>query len=264
MMTLGWRPSSLKKVVLDGVEGLGFRPRQFKKAMVKRYLVPRGHGPWEKLILDETDFEVAVRGALRRLLEVEPKEALGDYLEFGVSRGTSMACVHKVLGGLGLEGIRLIGFDSFQGLPPEAASEGWEPGAYASTRGATRRYLREHGVDLARVSLVKGWFRDTCTPRTRARLRIANASLIMVDCDIYVATKEVLEFCLPLVKRHAVIIFDDWGWMSDLGRIGQQEAFQECLEAPGLFDIEPLPGYIPQSRLFLLTRRPAPSAGGPR
>ncbi len=41
----------MKKVVLDALESLGFRPRQLKKAFVQRYLVPRGYGEWQPLIL---------------------------------------------------------------------------------------------------------------------------------------------------------------------------------------------------------------------
>jgi len=245
----------MKKAVLDTLETIGFRPRQHKKAFVKKYLVPRGYGEWEPLILDEQDFRHAVSAALDRLLDVSGAADLGDYLEFGVSRGTSMACTYEVLKAKSLDGVRLIGFDSFQGLPPEAADEGWSPGAYASTEAATRRYLADRGVDMERVELVKGWFRDTCVASTRERLGLTKASLIMVDCDIYVATKEALDFALPLIRDQAVIIFDDWGWRSDADLIGQREAYKECIEDVGAFEVERLEGYIPQSRIFLMTRR---------
>jgi O-methyltransferase len=247
----------VKKVVLDGLESIGLRPRQYKKAFVERYLVPRGYGAWRKLIFDEDAFREAVRRAVRRLLEVETADALGDYLEFGVSRGTSMACVHRVVTEFGLDRMRLIGFDSFQGMPPEAAEEGWAPGAYASTVGATRRYLQDNDVDLDRVTLIKGWFSDSLTEATKAQLGLRKASLIMLDCDTYQATREALAFCLPFVRDRAIVIFDDWGSRADIGEIGQREAYQECIEAPGLFTAEPLPGYIPQSRVFLLTRQAA-------
>ena len=247
--------SRLKKSALDFLEKLGFRPRDLKKAFVQRYLVPRGYGEWQPLIFDEQDFKGAVRRAVDKLLGLEPAAELGDYLEFGVSRGTSMACVYHVLQAKGLRHVRLVGFDSFKGLPPEAADEGWEPGIYASTAAATRRYLKEHDVDLDRVTLVKGWFRDSLNQATKKRLGLRKASLIMVDCDIYAATKEALAFVLPLVQERAVIVFDDWGWRSDIEEIGQREAFQECIESVPEFEVERLDGYIPQSRIFLLKRR---------
>lgn len=245
----------MKKALLDSLENIGFRPRQHKKIFEQKYLVPRGYGEWDPLILDEQDFRTAVGAALDRLLEIEDPANLGDYLEFGVSRGTSMACTYQVLGEKALTDVRLFGFDSFRGLPPEAADEGWVPGAYASTEAATRRYLADRDVDLDRVRLIKGWFRDTCVESTKESLGLRKASLIMVDCDIYVATKEALDFVLPLVLDRAIIIFDDWGWRSDINLIGQREAFKECIEDVGEFQVERLEGYIPQSRIFLLTRR---------
>jgi O-methyltransferase len=183
----------------------------------------------------------------------------GDYLEFGVSRGTSMACMYHALRKARLSHVRLVGFDSFEGMPKEAAGQGWRPGDFASTLGATQRYLRRAGVDAGKVHLVKGWFTDTLTPGTIERLAMRKASLIMVDCDIYTATKEALWFCEPLILDHAVILFDDWGWRADVGKIGQQEAFAEYLEEFPQIAFEPLPAYIPQARVFLVTRTAAAS-----
>src|SRR5688572_1697367 len=38
---------------------------------------------------------------------------IGDYLEFGVCHGSSMACMHDVLKATGTTGVRKFGFDSF-------------------------------------------------------------------------------------------------------------------------------------------------------
>ena len=186
----------------------------------------------------------------------------GDYLEFGVSRGTSMSCMYQALRRAGLAHVRLIGFDSFEGMPSEAAGQGWAPGTYASTMGATKRYLKRAGVDAANVHLVKGWFRDTLTPQTTARLGLRKASLIMVDCDIYTASKEALWFCEPLIADRVVIIFDDWGWSADRGEAGEREAFAEFRKAFPQFAVEPLPAYIPQARMFLVTRSTVVSGYG--
>lgn len=135
-----------------------------------------------------------------------------------------------------------------------AAKEGWAPGQYRSTLEATRRHLRKRGVDLERVTLVKGWFRDTLTEETRAALGIGAASVIMIDCDIYTASKDALAFCAPHIGRHAMIFFDDWGWPQERGEIGQKEAFEEFLAAHRDISAEPMPSYLPQARVFLLRR----------
>jgi O-methyltransferase len=218
-----------------------------------QYLKARGLTPWMPLV-PETEFYDCVRGAIKRLRDAEATNTLGDYLEFGVSRGTSMACVHRALHDVGLHHVRLIGFDSFEGMPPEAGEEGWAPGAYHSTLDATRHYLVSKGVDLSRVTLVKGWFKDTLTAETRDRHGIGKTSLIMVDCDIYSASKEALKFCEPYIQDQAVIMFDDWGWRSDHGEVGQKEAFEEFLAEHPDLRADALPSYLQQARVFFMTR----------
>lgn len=222
-----------------------------KKTALRWFLHARGLTNWDPLI-PEAEFAESCNLAIKTL--AGEGHQFGAYLEFGVSRGTSMACMYHALTNAGLDDVRLVGFDSFEGLPVNAAEEGWDPGQYASTLKATERYLRSRGVDLRRVDLVKGWFEDTLTPATINRLGLAKASLIMVDCDIYSASKEALWYCAPLIEDSAVIIFDDWGWSVDKGDIGQREAFEEFLEAFPYFTYETLPAYIPQARVFHLTR----------
>lgn len=218
-----------------------------------RYLTPRGIGSWTPLI-PEQEFYNSVRLAIQKLLENETGDALGNYLEFGVSRGTSMSTVFHVLKELKLDHVQLIGFDSFEGMPKDSEKEGWAPGLYRSTIKATTKYLINKKVDIGRVHLVKGWFTDTLTEKTKEDLNITKASIIMIDCDIYSASKTALNFCFPLIKDNAILIFDDWGWTADSGIVGQKEAFEEFLQQKPDFSVTPLVNYIPQSRVFLLSR----------
>jgi len=187
-------------------------------------------------------------------VEVLGPEGIGDYLEFGVSRGTSMACVSRVLRQLHLDHVRLIGFDSFLGLPSDADGGDWAEGVYRSTVGATRRYLKRGGVKLDRVILVRGWFNDTLNDETRRRHGIGKASLIMIDCSIYSSSKEALTFCEPHIHDRTILIFDDWGWKSNVGEIGQKEAFEEFLADQPSLTATPLPAYTPEARMFLIER----------
>ena len=139
---------------------------------------------------------------------------LGDYLEFGVFNGRSMACMHRVLRDLDLPHVRLLGFDSFEGLPESAREDdggAWQPGWFRSDIEITRELLTDVGVDWSRTHLIKGWFSDTCTPATAAQYGVRKASLIMVDCDTYRSTCEALQFVDPLIGDAAVLFFDDWG-----------------------------------------------------
>ena len=58
-----------------------------------------------------------------------------------------------------LKGMRLFGFDTFQGLPE---SEGiWVKGAYESSKANTIRHLRRRKVNTKGLVLVEGLFDET-------------------------------------------------------------------------------------------------------
>jgi O-methyltransferase len=196
--------------------------------------------------------------ALMRLREQCPGEPVGDYLEFGVYAGGTMVCFDRARRELGLDDVRLFGFDSFEGLPPEAGDEApdrFRAGMFSCTVQEARENLRRAGVDLGRVELVEGWFEDTLTEEVCNRHRIDRAGVIMLDCDLYSSAKAALRFSAPLIHGAAVVVCDDW---VHGGPEGEQRAFREFLEETGL-SAEPLGqyragGHEDGGRVFLVTR----------
>jgi O-methyltransferase len=181
---------------------------------------------------------------------------IGDYLEFGVYHGTSLSVMYRTLLALGRHQSRLIGFDSFEGLPPVASTDSgghWQPGAFKSTLEFTRAVLDNEGVDWSRVSLVKGFFDETLTDERRAELGIRRASVIMIDCDLYQSTREALRFCAPAIVDKSVIFFDDWYPLADKG-LGEKKAFDEFLAADGSLHAHELFDFPFCGKAFLLTR----------
>lgn len=212
-----------------------------------------GWTTWDPLV-PELAFEECVYAGIETLRASNPRSKLGDYLEFGVSRGTSLAAAYKALQRAGEIDSRLIGFDSFEGLPSEAADEGWLPGQFRSSLESTRKYLQDKGVSPTRTVLVKGWFRDTLNDNTRQQHAIQKASLIMIDCDIYTASRDALSFSAKHVDDHAVFLLDDWGSTESKGMIGQKEAFSEFLGEHPEFSARPLRSYATNARVFLVSR----------
>ena len=201
--------------------------------------------------------------AWERLLREDPGAAEGDYLEFGVFYGSSLACMHEVRGRLGLSSVRLFGFDSFEGFPDSADKEPgstWFPGQCRSSLDLARSFLRRRGVPEDAATLVKGWFSDTLTPATRDRLGISRASVLMIDCDLYSAARDALRFSAPLIGRAAIIYFDDWNaaGIGDLGE-GERRAFEEFLADNPDLRAEELGGleYKDKAdpRIFLVVRK---------
>ncbi|TFG48382.1 MAG: class I SAM-dependent methyltransferase [Candidatus Brocadiia bacterium] len=239
----------MKQIVLKILGSLGLLMLWRHAWMLMRRLAP------PKPLVPEQAFYTSVLSAIDQLHERVPAMQFGDYLEFGVSRGTSLASVYRALLNKGLSHVRLIGFDSFQGLPPEAADEGWVPGDYKSSLEATRAYLASMDVDMRRVTLVEGWFSQTCTEETKDRLSLEKASLIMVDCDIYTASRDVLRYAEPLIRDHAIVICDDWGSRTSDDQRGQSDAFEEFLQEHPQLSAQSLPSYRPLSQIFLVSRR---------
>ena len=215
-----------------------------------------------ELLVDEAKFRAAVGTAIDQLLERIGDDELGDYLEFGVYNGSTLAIVHDLLERRGRTSSRLFGFDSFEGLPSEANVDDnniWMPGQYRCPEDFARDFLTSRGVDWKRVTLIKGWFSETCKPANRAQHRMQKAGIIMVDSDLYSSAVEALNFCEPLIGQHTLIIFDEYypGGRTDRF-LGEEKAFAEFLETHK--DIEATlldESYSFGSRMFLLERRPA-------
>lgn len=188
------------------------------RAGIHPYLAPRLEGKYVE--------------ALNYLIEQgTPIAELGDYLEFGVYNGNALLSAHRAINQVGARHMRLFGFDSFEGLPPEAADEDdghWKPGEFSMDYHVARRFLTQNGVDWNRTTLVRGWFNQTLTDACIKKHAIKKASMIMVDCDIYSSTKVVLAFCAPLIQDYAVIFFDDW-FTAGLAEknLGEKKAFDE-------------------------------------
>jgi hypothetical protein len=186
-------------------------------------------------LIEAAQLRPVYRQALQLLEERNGSGDIGDYLEFGVSQGTSMQIMYQEVKAAKLEQVRLYGFDSFEGMPASTDDEdegAWSRGDFRQEIDTVKERLSAKGVDWSRVHLEKGWFENTCTPDFLLNHQISKAGVIMIDCDIYSSTKQALEFCEPLIKHHAVIVFDDWHSGDDLAArdLGEKKAFEEFLE----------------------------------
>ena len=201
------------------------------------------------------------RQALDLLVDAVGREAIGDYLEFGVYAGGSIASMHRALESAGLDDVRIFGFDSFEGLPDAAEIEGggrWQPGQFRSSAEFTAWNLERSGIPRDRVTLVPGWFEETATEATATKLGMRHASVVLIDCDLYSSARTALEFCATRLGPTAVIFFDEWS-VGAPGAAGfdERRAFEEFLDAHPEFRAEEQPelgGYKEDSRAFLVWR----------
>lgn len=189
-------------------------------------------GTW----VNEGQLRPHVRRALEHLLEQLGPRGIGDYLEFGVGQGTSLRIVYDELQRAGLDHVRLVGFDSFEGVPPDEEGR-WRTGSFRTEYDDVVRSLDEAGINWDRVTLIKGMYTDTLTETLTEELDLRKVSLVMVDCDLYASAKQALAFCGPLIRDEAVVLFDDWNPLARSNR-GEKRAFDEFLrENPALQEI---------------------------
>jgi hypothetical protein len=191
------------------------------------------------------------------LLAERGTRPLGDYLEFGVYNGSSLACMHRVVQRMKLDGVRLFGFDTFDGLPAKEVDREspWRAGEFKSELDFTRAVLAAEGVDWSRVVLVPGRFEESLTRGLKTRHRMSTISVAMIDCDLYLSAKQALAFCEPVIADTAIVVFDDWP-ASDGDYQGEKVAFEEFLASHPTLKAEPLPelAYGPHSAVFLVMR----------
>ncbi len=212
--------------------------------------------------IPEDAFKNSLRHELSELACRMGQDKLGDHLEFGVFNGTSLSCAHQVLKELSMDHVHSFGFDSFEGLPQEAArdDEGiWFPGQFACRIDVTRKLLERRGTDWERVTLVQGWFSDTLNDKTIERYGMTSASVVMIDCDLCSSTATCLEFVAPLLTDSSVLIFDDWNSHGLAEKkLGERKAFDEFMLKHPEFAAEHLQGYNEFSRIIRLRRQAGP------
>jgi len=182
------------------------------------------------------------------------------YLEFGVFVGTSMSCMYHAATRSGHTGLRLVGFDSFQGMPEgveRVDDQVWHPGMLHSDLALTHQNMQRLGVETSRIELVPGWFEDTLSEDTRQRLGIRTATVVMFDCVLSTSARLALDFCTPVIGDRAIFYFDDWN-VRDLAdkHLGERAAFDEWRAEHPEFTTEELPAlqYADEAVAFLVSR----------
>jgi O-methyltransferase len=256
VQSLGWREAAERVI-----EHLPRRMQARVRALRADHYVA-GHDVSSLQILPVEPLKEVQRSALRYLAARNGVNNLGDYLEFGVFAGTSMCCMAEVLQELRMNKVRMFGFDSFEGMPESAAREDegtWAPGQFKFDVEVTKAIMRKRGVDMRRVKLTKGWFDQTLTPALRQEYGLRKASVIMVDCDLYSSTVDVLRFVEPLILDEAVLFFDDWNSNELASKdMGEKRAFEEFLQAHPDLSALPLPfdSYAGHAYCLVVTRAP--------
>jgi len=120
-----------------------------------------------------------------------------DYLEFGVSKGTSFKWwINRIKN----PDARFYGFDTFTGLP-----EVWGP----YKKGDMGNENKPPIIDDNRHEFFQGLFQQTLLPFL-SKYKSDKRKVIHMDADIYSATLYVLTLITPFIKPGDIILFDEF------------------------------------------------------
>lgn len=152
----------------------------------------------------------------------------GDFVECGVAAGSQIGAMQLANEYFRSSRIpkKIIGFDSFEGIPLAGPEDAEQPGigkiTHAQNVPEAERLVssgitvhskesvlsnfKQWGLPTDNLHLVKGWFQDTL-PQNNTIKEIA---LLRLDGDLYESTMVCLEHLYPLVVKGGVVIIDDY------------------------------------------------------
>ena len=138
----------------------------------------------------------------------------GTIVECGTWRG-GMACTMMALGGINRD---YHFFDSFEGLPDAAESDGKTALAYQKNTDSASYHdncradyndfielIQGQGVPVSSISVYKGWFENTVKNYIGGPI-----SVLRLDGDWYESTMTCLDVLYPYVSFGGVVIIDDY------------------------------------------------------
>ena len=108
--------------------------------------------------------------------------------------------------------MRILGFDSFEGLPTGTDEEHdiLQKGFYCCPFKKTRECLKRRGINPDDIVWVKGLYQNILNDKTIKKYDIGKIGIVFFDCDTYSSSKTALDFLAPLITEPAIFCFDDW------------------------------------------------------
>jgi hypothetical protein len=195
------------------------------------------------------------KNCLLALQQIKGDE-IGDYLEFGVFNGNSIGSMVLAREAAGTRGMRLFGFDAFEGLPTGSEVEDggvWRTGFYACSFEKMQRCLLRRNIDPNGITWVRGWYNETLNEETIRRHDLRKIALAFIDCDTYSSSKAALAFIAPFAVEPMIVCLDDWKLNNlDIKNLGEYRAFNEFLDVNPNLIAKEIKSYNRKSKTFLV------------
>lgn len=211
----------------------------------KTYIEPKKNNKVSNWVLDDRRYHPFMNALIMVNSEMVP----GDILEFGVGNGRSLALLSLLQQRalyLGLIGDvcgnrKIVGFDTFTGLPDSGEHPRWEEGMFSKNYSGDNPLLKlDEKIELETIykifeecevnkpDLIKGLYQITLSENIPKKYN--KAALIHIDCDLYESTKSIFDVIEPTLQDGTIILFDDWFCYKGSPIKGEARAFNEFLE----------------------------------
>ena len=193
--------------------------------------------PAVKFILDYQPKSIERKEILRRIMNyVSACRIEGDYLEFGVYKGSTFIEAYKMAKAKKLRSMKFFAFDSFEGLPEISKEENipvsfeqFRKGQYSFSLENFRKNLERADVSMADVKIVPGWFDKVLNEDTKNKIGLGPIAVAWVDGDLYESAVSVLDFIRDHIVDGTILVFDNWFFFRGSPFRGEQLAFREWL-----------------------------------
>ncbi|MBU2544925.1 TylF/MycF family methyltransferase [Patescibacteria group bacterium] len=161
------------------------------------------------------------------------RDLKGDYMEFGVYEGNSFIRAFYFAKFRKLSAMKFYAFDSFSGYPPLEGIDKdcgyFEENGYEADLKTFKKNLTRAGVDMKRVRIIPSLFSEL-NQKAKEKIESKVASVVWIDCDLYKATLESLNFLNNYITDGTIIVFADWFACNGALHMGQPRAVREWLE----------------------------------
>jgi len=194
----------------------------------------------------------------------------GDYLEFGCYKGYSFINAYKFIvntpsirssfetKNLKIYQRKFYAFDSFEGLPVIESTDKEHPrfkqGEYSCSKEEFIENLKKEKIDLNDIRIIPGYYENTLNNELKKNKNLKKAAIVMIDCDLYESTKDVLKFITNLVHNGTIIIFDDWFSYKGDPNKGEQKACSEWLAKNKNIKLIPFSRYSYTQMSFIVNK----------
>jgi O-methyltransferase len=183
-----------------------------------------------------------------------------DYMEFGLFKGYSFWYAQHLADRHDMKSMRFFGFDSFKGLPAPSDIDAtpqnvFYEGQYSCGKSDVIRNLDSKGVDWSRTHLVDGFFNESLVPSLKKKYDMKSVSIVLIDCDLYTSTRDVMYFLEGLIENNTILMFDDWNCFDGDENKGQRRAVREYLDRSTGWWLEDWFSYGDYGQVFVAKER---------